>query len=335
MRNLKRVKVKLFLFLIMALVFTGLTSSEAQELKSQVEVRTAALMPGTHGYLYPVAIAPVIEKYSGGRIKMSISPTRGAFECLTYMRDKKMDMGFVGPETLFQSWYGKGAWEGKPDHSVRVLWVYTLAVGQIVTLADSPIKTIYDLKGKTISCPEVGSAGAIFTEQIVETSGLNPRKDVKLRMGKTTAGMDALVDKVTDVFSYFAGVPSTLIVSLGTTHNYRLIDIPSEFAEKINKRYYTSGVWAGNHIIPKGTYPKQISDCKSIVMPYLVVVKEDLPKGVVYEIVKIFFERNYDCVANYAPIARTGIEELKMIQGDFAPFHPEALQYYRERGWMK
>jgi hypothetical protein len=139
----------------------------------------------------------------------------------------------------------------------------------------------------------------MFTDQIVEMVGLNSRTDVKLRMDKATGGINDFTDEISDGFSFMIGPPSTLIVSLGTTHDYRL------------------------------------SDCKSIVMPYLIVLREDLPKGVVYEIVKTFFEHNDECVANYASIARTGVKELELVKGEPSSFHPEALQYYRERGWMK
>jgi TRAP-type uncharacterized transport system fused permease subunit len=53
------------------------------------------------------------------------------------------------------------------------------------------------------------------------------------------------------------------------------------------------------------------------------------------EIVKIFFEHNDECIANYASIARTGVKELELVKGEPSSFHLEALHYYRERGRMK
>jgi TRAP transporter TAXI family solute receptor len=274
-----------------------------------------------------------VEKYSEGRIKMIISPTRGAAESLSYMRDKKMDIGFVGPEIMYQSWYGKGAWEGKPDRSHRALWIYNIGVEHMVVLADSPVKTLQDLKGKNIGTPEIGSAGALCTEQLMEVMGWDPKKDVTLRFGKTSAGYDALKDKVIDAFSFMSGPPSTLIVSLATTHDYRLIEIPAEIADRINQKYYAPGVWVP-YTLPAKTYPKQPSDYKTITPAYCVAAREDVPQDVVYELVKIFFEHQSECAASYAPVGKYGVEHLKLIKGDFSPFHPGALKYYREKGWM-
>jgi TRAP transporter TAXI family solute receptor len=326
-------KGSFFLLLIAFLVVTVWTHSESQVSKPTASLRVAALMPGTTGYLYPVAVAPVVEKYSEGRIKMVISPTRGAAESLSYMREKKMDMGFVGPELMFQSWYGKGAWEGKPDHSHRALWVYVLGVEHIVVLDESPIKTLQDLKGKKIGTLEIGSATAMVAEQIMEAMGWDPKKDVTLRFGKSTAGFDALKDKVIDAFSFMSGPPSSLIVSLATTHNYRFVEIPAEISDRINQKYYVPGVWVP-YTIPAGTYPKQTSDYKTMTPVYCIVIREDIPQDVVYELVKIFFEHQSECAANYAPVGKYGVEHLKLIKGEFVPFHPGALKYYREKGWM-
>ena len=317
-----------------ALIFIGFSSAESQVSKPTAKLRVGALVPGTVGYLYPVAMAPVIEKYTDGRITMIVSPTRGAAESLGYIRDKKMDVGFVGLELMFQSWYGKGAWEGKPDRSHRILWVFTLGVEHIIVLADSPIKTINDLKGKKIGCPEIGSATAMMTEQLVEMLGLKPGKDVILRPNKSSAGFDALKDKVIDAFSLMSGPPSSLILSLATTHDYRLIEIPAEIADKICKKYYAPGVLVP-YTIPKGTYPKQTSDYKTITPVNCLIAREDLPEGVVYEVVKTFWEHQSECAANYAQCGRNKVEDMKLIRGEFIPFHPEALKYYRERGWMK
>jgi len=334
MGNIKWKREAIFSLLSMALVFAWFSSSGAQVTKPTANLRVAALMPGTSGYLYPVAITPVVEKYSEGRIKMVVSPTRGAAESLNYLREKKMDIGLIGPELMYQSWYGKAAWEGKPDRSHRFLWVYNQGVGHIVVLASSPIKMIYDLKGKKIGCPEIGSAGAIMTEQIVEALGLDPRKDVTLRPNKTTAGFDALKDKVIDVFSFMSGPPSSLVVSLATTHDYRLIEVPAEIADRINKKYYAPGVWVP-YKLQKGIYPKQTSDIKTITTAYGLIAREDVPEDVVYEIVKIFWEHQAECAANYSVCGNAKPEELKLIKGEFVPFHPGALKYYRERGWMR
>jgi TRAP transporter TAXI family solute receptor len=324
----------IYLSLIIALILIAPGHGESQGPKPTVQLRVGALVPGTTGYLYPVAMAPVIEKYSSGRIKMTISPTRGAPESLGYMRDKKMDMGFVGPEVMYQSWYGKGAWEGKPDRSHRALWVYVLGVGHAIVLGDSPVKTLNDLKGKKIGCLEVGSAGAMMVEQIVEVLGWNPRKDVTLRPNKASAGFDALKDRVVDAFSFMAGPPSSLIVSLATTHDYRLIEIPAEIADRINRKYYVPGVWVP-YAIPKGTYPKQTSDYQTITPAYCLVAREDVPEEVIYELTKIFWEHQGEVAANYAQAGKYTAEHLKLIQGEFVPFHPGALKYYRQKGWMK
>jgi len=52
--------------------------------------------------------------------------------------------------------------------------------GLIVTLKDSPIKTIKDLKDKRIALPPESAAVSILIRNHLQTNGLNPDKDVKL-----------------------------------------------------------------------------------------------------------------------------------------------------------
>jgi phosphonate transport system substrate-binding protein len=54
---------------------------------------------------------------------------------------------------------------------------------QIVVWADSPIKTMADLKGKTIAMSDVGStSGHLAPSKIIADAGLDPLKDVKVVM---------------------------------------------------------------------------------------------------------------------------------------------------------
>lgn len=52
--------------------------------------------------------------------------------------------------------------------------------GQIVVLADSPIKTIADLKGKRVACVEQSSAsGYLYPRALLLQNGVNPETDLK------------------------------------------------------------------------------------------------------------------------------------------------------------
>ncbi|QDQ25564.1 phosphate/phosphite/phosphonate ABC transporter substrate-binding protein [Chitinimonas arctica] len=54
--------------------------------------------------------------------------------------------------------------------------------GAIITRADSPIKTVADLKGKNVMAFQTSSAGAyVFQMYYVQSNGLDPKKDFSLR----------------------------------------------------------------------------------------------------------------------------------------------------------
>jgi len=63
-----------------------------------------------------------------------------------------------------------------------------------------------------------------------------------------------------------------------------------------------------------------------------VVTHEKVPDEVVYDMVKTVFERLDDLKASHAAFRH--LDPKLMLQGLSAPFHPGAIKYYKEKGWM-
>jgi uncharacterized protein len=83
-------------------------------------------------------------------------------------------------------------------------------------------------------------------------------------------------------------------------------------------------------IVPAGTYPSLTTDYHSFGMYSFVVVNEDLPDDLVYQIVRAVFEHHQDLVAA-RPAAKETIP-ANVERDTFLPFHPGAVRYYREIG---
>jgi uncharacterized protein len=84
--------------------------------------------------------------------------------------------------------------------------------------------------------------------------------------------------------------------------------------------------------IPAGTYKGVDYDVPTYAVTATVISHENVPDEVVYDMVKTVFERLDDLKASHA--AFRILDPKQMLQGLSAPFHPGAIKYYKEKGWM-
>ena len=83
-------------------------------------------------------------------------------------------------------------------------------------------------------------------------------------------------------------------------------------------------------LVPAGTYPSLTTDYHSFGIYVFAVVNEDLPDDLVYKIVKAVFEHHQELVDAH-PAAKETLA-ANVDRDTFLPFHPGAVQYYREIG---
>ena len=113
------------------------------------------------------------------------------------------------------------------EKGVKIKGFYVQArttIYRIVVPADSPIKTVADLKGKTIGVPALASGSVPFAKALVASVGVDPEKDVKfLAVGVGAPGALALQQKAVDAL----GLWDTLQASLENRGiQLRRLDLP-------------------------------------------------------------------------------------------------------------
>lgn len=140
----------------------------------------------------------LLSKQLGIPVKVSVSTSYNTI--IEAMASKQVDVGFLPPNTyvlahdekkaadvLLQAQrFGVNDADGKP--TTELVDFYK---SMIVVKADSPIKTVKDLKGKKIAWQDVtSSAGYVWPAGKLLSEGLNPEKDVT---GVTVKGHDKAI----------------------------------------------------------------------------------------------------------------------------------------------
>ncbi len=225
---------------------------------------------------------------------------------------------------------GNPPFEGKITN-VRALAAMAPEFYAILTWADSKIKTPADLKGKRLSpCPK-GYTVEVITRSVLKASGLSYDKlgkvdfmDLEEAAGLMKDGhLDAVVASIS-----LTGDPT--ITDLETTRAVKVLDIPNDMMKKLQA--VSPGLYPA--VLPKGSYKGVTKDTQIPGYSLGLVVGADLPEDLVYKMTKILVENWSTMQAVSADLKDLQPQDLAKATMGVA-FHPGALKFYKEQGWIK
>ncbi len=123
------------------------------------------------GVPFAVAIRQGYFKQEG--IDVEVMPLPGSIDCLKSVVTRDVDLALASVEPLAIT---------RPQ-GIHVRYVYTayqLNVYGVAVPAESPIKTVADLKGKSIGVTNMASAGVIVARALAALAGLSPDRDINI-----------------------------------------------------------------------------------------------------------------------------------------------------------
>ena len=195
---------------------------------------------------------------------------------------------------------------------------------QIIT-TDTNIKTVADLKGKTVSVGDSGSGVEFNAKQILEAYGLS-FDDIKPVNSSFTDSASSLKDGKIDAAFITAGAPTVAVSDLSTTNKINVVSIDDAHADKLIEEhpFYTKAV------IPAGTYTGVDTDTATVAVRATLICSADLSDDVVYELTKALFENQETMSGSHDKFKELSLESA--MAGIDVDFHPGALKYYEEQG---
>jgi uncharacterized protein len=313
--------------LIVAVVALGLFVSAPQAMaKTDVLFGGAAIV----GVYYQVAlqISNLMNKNMGAKYNYVGRPTGGSVFNINAMIRETFDFGVAQSDRNFQAFNGLADWDGKPVKNLRSVFSMHPETVMLVTRKDTGIKKVEDIKGKRINIGNPGSGQRFNAEEVMRVYGIDQNKDIMAEGLQQHEASRALVDRKIDAFFYTVGNPSAAIEEPAQSVDMVMIPLDhpkiKELAEEKPYYVYTK--------IPAGTYRGVDYDVPTYAVTATVISHETVPDEVVYDLVKTVFERLDDLKASHA--AFRNLEPKLMLQGLSAPFHPGAIKYYKEKGWM-
>lgn len=280
---------------------------------------------GTAGtyYGYGGVLGQYIKNNAG--INVTVVSTDGSKANIQGIDAGNYTLGTVQSDVMSYAWDGIRAFEeeGKISSFRTVAGLYAEAV-QLVTM-DPAIKSVSDLKGKSVSIGAPGSGVYFNAIDILTAAGLT-EKDIKAQYQSFADSADALKDGKIDAAFIVAGPPTPAITELCTTNSAYLVPIDGEIATKLmeNNPFYTV------HTIPAGTYPGQDKDVKTVTVKATLIVGASASEEDVYNLTAAIFDNIEAITQENAKGSELSIENA--TSGMTVPFHKGAAKYFAEKG---
>jgi TRAP transporter TAXI family solute receptor len=283
---------------------------------------------GTAGTYYPFGGA--MAKIWNSKVKdMNVTAqTSGASgENVRLINKKEVELALVQSDTLDFAFNAKEAFK-EPLKGMSAVAVLYPEIVQVVVAAGSPIKSFADLKGKKIGVGAPGSGTEANFRQLLDVYGMK-KEDVNAQYLSFSESAEAFKDKHIEAFIVTAGIPNAGIMDVSTQNEIRILNIPADVAAKLTQKYpFLAAVK-----VPANTYKGLAADVSTVAVNAVLIAGIQLKDDMVYNLTKALFENQAELASAHAKGKELDIKYA--VQGVSIPFHPGAVKYYKEKGFMK
>ncbi|HEU4986228.1 MAG TPA: TAXI family TRAP transporter solute-binding subunit [Rhizobiaceae bacterium] len=285
------------------------------------------LTGGTSGVYYPlgVALSEIYgEKIEGARTQ--VQATKASVENLNLLQAGRGEIAFALGDSVKLGWEGdtEAGFPGKLDKLRGIAAIYPNYI-QIVASQASGVKTLEDLKGKSLSVGAPKSGTELNARAIFEAAGMSYEDLGKVEYLPFAESVELIKNRQLDATLQSAGLGVASIRDLSTSLPITVVAVPAETVEKIGSPYVAT-------TIPAGTYEGQTEDVPTAAVRNMLVTHEGVSEETAYQMTKALFENLDKLVASHAAAKAIKLEEA--LEGMPIPLHPGAERYYKEKGLM-
>jgi len=311
--------------LIAAAVATAaVLSAPAAQAQQFINVLTG----GTSGVYYPLGVA-IAKIYSDKlpNVKTQVQATKASVENLILLQQGRGEIAFTLGDSL------KAAWEGDEEAGFKAKLNKLRTIGaiypnyiQIVATADSGIKTLADLKGKSLSVGAPKSGTELNSRAILAAAGLSYKDIGKIEYLPFAESVDLMKNRQLNATLQSAGLGVASLRDLSTSTDITVVSVPKEAVDKIGPPFVAVK-------IPANTYSGQDKDVPTAAVINYLVTSSAVSDDLAYQMTKLI----YDSLPELANAHAAG-KEIKLeaaAAGSPVPLHPGALRYYKEKGLIK
>jgi TRAP transporter TAXI family solute receptor len=254
--------------------------------------------------------------------------TQGSVENLRMIGSGQIESGIAQSDIVSWAYAGTGIFAADgPLKELRAIASLFPESLQLVVRAESPIRTLADLKGKRISLGQAGSGTLADARVVLASAGISEH-ELNAEYLRPGVAAGNIRDGTLDGFFLIGGVPVPAIRELAAARPIRLLPIDDQVLARMkeNSSSYRRSV------IPGGSYPGVERETPTIGFSALWIVSAEAPDDLIYEITKALWnEATQHLLEAHDPIGKQ-VRLENALDGIPIPLHPGAKRFYREAG---
>jgi hypothetical protein len=252
--------------------------------------------------------------------------TKGSAENIPLLEQGKLDIALVQGEAAYEALAGINR-SGKTD--IKIVWAMYSSPGMFVVRADSPYRTIGDLKGKPIAWGAKGSGLVILGGYVVDGIGMDRDRDFKGTFLDRAGDGPAMVQdgRVAALWGGGIGWPgfSTMANSPGGARFITPDD--AEIARILAKHKFLKRV-----VFPAGSYKGIDRDLPSVGSWSFVFARKDLPDEAAYRLARALHRGEAKFAGRLAQAKESTAANTATAVADPALLHPGVARYLKDSG---
>jgi len=289
------------------------------------EPLTLSLATATPGGGFPVygdAFKAAVQE-ADPTITIETRNTKGSAENVPLLEEGKLDLALVQGEAAYEALAGIG--RTKPAN-IKILWAMYSSPGHFVVKADSPYKTIADLKGKPIAWGAKGSGLVLLAGYTLDPLGLERDRDFTSTYLDRAGDGPAMVQdgRVAALWGGGVGWPG-FITMANSPGGARFIAPSNADIERILAKHK----FLRRISVPANSYKNQPQAFDSVGSWSFVFARADLPDDTAYRVARAL-HKGEGAIGKRLAQAKESTAANTAAAADPAVLHPGVARYLRE-----
>ena len=300
----------------------GLT--EAERAKEFVTVATGP----TSGIYFPIGGAFSTALGDWG-YATSAQATAASGENIQLIQESGAEIAIAMQDSVMQAYEGFGAYEGKePASNLRALMRLWPNYVQLVTTANTGIRTVEDLKGRRVGVGAANSGVELNARMIFEAYGMS-YDDCTVDYLAYGEAIDNMKNGQCDAVFVTSGLPNATVTELATSYDMVIVPIDGAGRDALIAKY----PFYAATTIPADTYNNK-EDVEDVFVYNIMLVRSDLSDAMVYDMLTGIFENISTIQASHNAANKNiyldvGVSDIQL------PLHPGAEKWWADHGFTK
>jgi TRAP transporter TAXI family solute receptor len=299
----------------------------AQDQKTKLVLGTATPGGGFPAYGWPYA-----EVLNATDPTLAIEPinTKGSNENVVALDEGRMDIGLVTGEVTYEAISGL---EGRKKASnLRIINATYSQAGMFMVKADSPCRSISDLKGKSIAWGAASSGFIVLARYVMDGLGLDFKKDFDAHLlEKAGDGPPMVLDgRAAAMWGGGVGWPPFMAIAKGPAGMRFIAPSADEIRRIQAKHSFLKGT-----SMPAGSYAGQKGPVNSVGSWPFVLARASLPDDVAFRLARALHKGHAALAKKLDQAQESTLENTLAAAPTRDLIHPGVLRYMKEAGLLR